>query len=137
MARDNRPACGSGISIPGVSPSGWQQATKLMLLSREKRTLLEQRCPPSDIGPDPIDAARELEEERLWVAVLDRCDKMQDQITEALRLLGESRYGRCTECDVSIPPARLRVLPFAVRCVACQEQFERQSAVMAVPRSAA
>ncbi len=31
----------------------------------------------------------------------------------------------CCECDALIPPARLAVLPHAVRCVQCQQMQER------------
>lgn len=45
-------------------------------------------------------------------------------IDEALRRLEEGSYGRCSECDAEIPEARLKALPFATRCRACQEQRE-------------
>jgi len=116
---------------------GRQQTTRLVLLSRERRKLLAQRFPSRDINPDPLDAAKELEEERLWLAVLDRCDEIQGQIKEAVQLLSEGRYGRCVECGVPIPRARLQALPFAVRCTGCQERFETESGQVAVPHSSA
>ena len=33
-------------------------------------------------------------------------------------------YGICEDCQEPISPARLHALPFARRCVVCQEQFE-------------
>lgn len=32
--------------------------------------------------------------------------------------------GRCCACGEDIEPARLRVMPFAVRCMACQSDIE-------------
>jgi len=60
----------------------------------------------------------------LWVAVLDRRAEVEGQIKEAVQLLNEGRYGRCVACGDPIPTARLHALPFAVRCVACQEHYE-------------
>jgi DnaK suppressor protein len=87
--------------------------------------------------PDPLDAAKEVEEEQLWLAVLDRRDEIRGQIKEAVELLSEGRYGRCVECNMPIPAARLQALPFAVRCLACQERFETQSSQVAVLHSSA
>lgn len=45
-------------------------------------------------------------------------------IGEALARLADGRYGRCKECGEGIAEARLRALPFAVRCRACETQWE-------------
>lgn len=122
-------------STPRRNMQEWQAAMKLILLWREQGESLEQTRPPRAISPDPLDVAKELEEEQVWVAVVSRCDELQGQIKEAVRLLGEGRYGRCVECGVPIPCARLRALPFAVRCLACQECVETQSSQLAVSHS--
>ena len=38
--------------------------------------------------------------------------------------LDEGRYGHCYECGDEIAEARLRALPFAVRCKDCEEERE-------------
>lgn len=99
----------------------------LMALLRERRRLLEPVRAQRDLStPDPLDAAKDLEEEELWLAVSERREEIRDQIEEAAQLLLEGRYGRCVDCHRDIPPARLRALPFAVRCLACQEHLEKQ-----------
>jgi RNA polymerase-binding transcription factor DksA len=50
-----------------------------------------------DITPDPLDTAKEVEAEQLWLAVLDRRDKITGQIQEAAARLKEGRYGWCVE----------------------------------------
>jgi RNA polymerase-binding transcription factor len=45
-------------------------------------------------------------------------------VSEALRRLATERYGLCVDCDEEIPFDRLRVEPWALRCVACQAQRE-------------
>jgi DnaK suppressor protein len=46
------------------------------------------------------------------------------RINEALDRLDEGTYGRCFECGDEISEARLRALPFAVRCKDCEEARE-------------
>jgi len=46
------------------------------------------------------------------------------KIGAALRRLGEGAYGDCLECGNEIAQARLRALPFAVRCKDCEEARE-------------
>jgi DnaK suppressor protein len=54
-----------------------------------------------------------------------------DKIDVALRRLQDGSYGDCIECLEPISEARLRALPFAVRCTPCEgareatEQRER------------
>jgi DnaK suppressor protein len=38
--------------------------------------------------------------------------------------LNEGTYGMCEECGVEISEARLIALPYAIRCVQCEERFE-------------
>ena len=46
------------------------------------------------------------------------------QIDAALDRLDAGRYGRCAECGEEIAASRLKALPFAVRCLDCQEARE-------------
>ena len=48
------------------------------------------------------------------------------RIDEALVRLDAGKYGSCFECDREISERRLRALPFAVRCQACQERREEE-----------
>jgi DnaK suppressor protein len=47
-----------------------------------------------------------------------------ERIDAALARLEAGQYGLCTECGADISEARLRALPFAVRCVDCEESRE-------------
>ena len=47
-----------------------------------------------------------------------------NKIDAALRRLDEHTYGDCFECGEEISEARLRALPFAVRCKDCEEARE-------------
>jgi DnaK suppressor protein len=57
-----------------------------------------------------------------------------NRIDTALRRIKEGSYGTCVECGGEIAEARLRALPFAVRCKDCeeaQETSEHRERVMA------
>lgn len=47
------------------------------------------------------------------------------KIDEALRKLNEGTYGICEDCGDEISEERLKVLPFAIYCIDCQEKREQ------------
>jgi len=47
-----------------------------------------------------------------------------NRIDAALRRIEEGSYGDCSECGAEIAEARLRALPFAVRCRDCEDVRE-------------
>ncbi|MEP7304652.1 MAG: TraR/DksA C4-type zinc finger protein [Acidobacteriota bacterium] len=47
------------------------------------------------------------------------------RIDEAILRLDAGEYGSCFECAEEISERRLRALPFAVRCQACEERREQ------------
>ena len=46
------------------------------------------------------------------------------QIEAAMARLERGEYGICLECNGEISAKRLQALPWALRCVRCQERFE-------------
>jgi len=50
------------------------------------------------------------------------------KIDEAMRRLEGGSYGVCADCGAEIAEARLKALPFATLCRACQEQRELEAA---------
>jgi len=101
---------------------GRREVLAALLVGR--RNLLEEAAPARDAEPDPLEAGREYEEEAVWLAVLDRSREAQVQMDEALSRLAAGSYGLCADCAGPIPRARLRALPFALRCLRCQERKE-------------
>lgn len=47
------------------------------------------------------------------------------KIDEALRKLEEGTYGICEDCGEEISEERLKVMPFAIYCIDCQEKREQ------------
>ena len=63
-------------------------------------------------------------QEDIEFALLQMKSETLTKVTEALRRLDEGTYGNCFECGDEISEARLRALPFAVRCKDCEEARE-------------
>ena len=83
-------------------------------------------APPAAVSnPDPVDAARAREDEAVHLAALQRRHELDATMDEVLHSLATGQYGRCIECGQHIALARLRAMPLAVRCLACQDRFER------------
>lgn len=51
------------------------------------------------------------------------------RIEAALLRLEAGKYGSCFECEGEISEQRLRALPFAVRCQACEKKREHEQGV--------
>ena len=64
------------------------------------------------------------------IALLESRTKQRNQLDEALRRLDEGTYGICEDCTIAITPGRLRALPFARRCLECQQQAELFEQIM-------
>jgi len=56
---------------------------------------------------------------------LDRESKLLKEVQAALNRIEEGTFGVCLRCDEDIPEKRLRALPWAAYCVACQETIDR------------
>lgn len=63
-------------------------------------------------------------QEDIELALIQMKAETLNKINEALARLEEGRYGLCFECGEEISEARLRALPFAVRCKDCEEARE-------------
>lgn len=46
-------------------------------------------------------------------------------VNNALQRLEDGTYGQCLQCRQPIAPKRLEALPWAERCVICEEQLEQ------------
>jgi DnaK suppressor protein len=63
-------------------------------------------------------------QEEIEFALIQMKAETLKKIDAALRRIAEGTYGECYECGETIPEARLRALPFAVRCRDCEEARE-------------
>ena len=74
-----------------------------------------------------LDAAETSEadiQDDIEFALIQMKSETLTKIDAALRRLEDGTYGDCFECGDQISEARLRALPFAVRCKDCEEARE-------------
>lgn len=55
--------------------------------------------------------------------------EMLQRVAAALSRLEEGNYGSCVECEGEIPEARLKAMPFAIRCRECESAKEEAARV--------
>ena len=89
----------------------------------------ERRETPEAPGPhEPGDAA-DAGDQRFQTGMA-HVDKQRDQeelmaIDAARTRMAEGTYGVCIDCGGEIPFERLQAQPTALRCVACQSEYEK------------
>lgn len=72
----------------------------------------------------PDDLVHESPTREVEMALLEMEGRESLALEEAIRWLARGRFGRCQDCGTRIAASRLRALPFATRCRACQEAWE-------------
>jgi DnaK suppressor protein len=74
---------------------------------------------------DEGDHAQLSERQDLSFMTRERLADRINRLTRALERLADGRYGTCDVCGGDIEAPRLRALPEAVTCLACQREQER------------
>lgn len=88
------------------------------------RSVFEQEEPPRDEADESVrDQIRDL---RLSLAENDA--RMAQAIERALERMSHGEYGICIECGNPIEYERLKLVPWALRCVDDQESLENELA---------
>ncbi|BCS35567.1 hypothetical protein TBR22_A48000 [Luteitalea sp. TBR-22] len=67
-------------------------------------------------------------QEDIEIALLQMKTETLNRVNEAIGRLEAGSYGFCYECGDEISEARLRALPFALRCKDCEEEREQAEA---------
>jgi DnaK suppressor protein len=80
---------------------------------------------PSDVGDD-LEQSDAGIQGGIDAALLQMRAETLNRIDEALLRLDAGSYGSCFDCDAQISERRLRALPFAVRCQACEGRREQE-----------
>lgn len=99
----------------------------LMPLARvdeEARAVAEQ---PSDVGDKLVHT---ITREFLF-AQAEANRRLLRAIGEALIRIREGTFGECDHCGSEIALARLKAIPWAHTCIACQEELERKGQCIA------
>lgn len=84
--------------------------------------LFTQEESPRDEGDESLrDQLRDLR-----LSLREQDARLAQTIEGALMRMAEGTFGRCVECGNKIEIGRLRAVPWAARCVDCQESVESE-----------
>ena len=75
---------------------------------------------------DQMDEIQYASERDLAIRNVDRETALLRQVKAALGRIHDGSFGTCTECDSPISPKRLAAVPWAARCIRCQEAADRE-----------
>jgi DnaK suppressor protein len=76
--------------------------------------------------PDALDEVHLATERELTTRNLERESKVLREVRAALERIQQHTYGTCLNCDEEIGLRRLKAVPWAPLCIACQERDDRQ-----------
>lgn len=77
------------------------------------------------LSQDSDDVSHREADREMDMALGDREIGELGAVSAALRRLQDGRYGLCADCGEAIAFDRLKVEPWALRCVACESRRER------------
>jgi DnaK suppressor protein len=77
---------------------------------------------------DPVDMTQEAAEREMAMENLDRETALVRRLRAAMGRIDDGSYGMCLECEEPISPKRLNAIPWAERCIICQEWADRAGA---------
>jgi len=130
----------------GVAKASRHRQLEAMLNDRRRELVNQVQDRMRDARTDNFTEREVLDEgesaeadaqEEMELALIEMKAETLNKIGLALQRLEEGSYGSCLECGEDIPEARLRALPFAVRCRSCEEDCEtaqRRERIMAQRR---
>ena len=92
---------------------------------QNRKQILRDGLPTATSGVlDFEEHSLDAEEQSVGFSVLELTSRTLRAIETALQRLEAGEFGTCPDCRSRIPNARLRALPFAALCLACQERHD-------------
>ena len=76
-------------------------------------------------GADQMDQIQFATERDLEIRNVDRKSGLLRDVKDALRRIRDGSFGPCAECESAISPKRLAAVPWAARCIECQDAADR------------
>ena len=75
---------------------------------------------------DQMDEIQYATERDLAIRNVDRESTLLRQVKAALRRIHNGTFGMCVDCEEIISPKRITAVPWATRCIQCQETADRE-----------
>jgi DnaK suppressor protein len=99
------------------------------ILERKEAELVRVLQKRDDIAieksADQMDEIQYASERDLAIRNVDRESTLLRQVKATLRRLHDGSFGTCIECESAISPRRLAAVPWASRCIQCQEAVDQ------------
>ena len=89
------------------------------------RVLRERGGIAIERSADPMDEIQSASERDLAIGTVDRESTLLRDVKAALRRQHDGSFGTCIECESEISAKRLAAVPWAPRCIQCQEAADR------------
>jgi DnaK suppressor protein len=70
---------------------------------------------------DPMDEIQYATERDLAISSADLVSNLLRDVRAALQRIRDGTFGTCIECESAVSPKRLAALPWALRCIKCQD----------------
>jgi DnaK suppressor protein len=74
---------------------------------------------------DQMDEIQYASERDLAIRNVDRDSILLRDVKAALQRIRDASFGTCIECEAAISPKRLMAVPWAPRCIQCQDAADR------------
>lgn len=119
------------VSVNAVQTSDWEAVKRELEAKRQE--LLDGVVRAKALGqvegengvPDIADRATSAFQREFSVSLTENEVKLIKLIDEALERIATGKYGICVHCGNPIEEARLKAVPWARHCLACQELQDR------------
>ena len=79
-----------------------------------------------ETSADALDQIQHMVEREMALETLGRESAFLRETQVALRRIDAGVFGICLDCEEEINPKRLAAVPWAARCIACQERLDRE-----------
>jgi DnaK suppressor protein len=107
------------------------------ILERKEAELVRVLRKRDDIAieksADQMDEIQYASERDLAIRNVDRESRLLRDVKAALRRIHGGGFGTCIECESAISPKRLLAVPWAPRCLQCQDAADRDGREITEP----
>lgn len=123
----------ANLTAPQLETLKKQLQQKKAMLWEEVRVELERSgdqkyADLAGVAPDPGEESVAAMLVDMDAAIVDRQVHEIRDIEDALARIADGSYGTCIDCGTDIDFARLQAYPTALRCIRCQDQYEKTHA---------
>jgi DnaK suppressor protein len=115
---------GMAMEIAHAERGGFQEILERRAVELD-RVLRKRDGIAIEKSADQMDEIQYASERELAMRNVDRESSLLRQVKAALRRIQDGSFGTCIECESEISPKRLAAVPWASRCIQCQEAADR------------